>query len=290
MFFAGIIITGLVLGLVYSKLIRKDYYKSSMVLGCDYLNKQSMENIIDKLNLLAGEKGKEGLTTALGIDAETAQNVLKFEFKSIVAEEDVTETEVLREQLNNITTERKELVDDVIERLEIDNKNAYEIDVLVYDPAIVKPLETALINYLKSNVYVKRRIESNEQSLKERKKKIEKESGKLDSLKEALYYKNLAAKKAPPGSNNVILSEEANAVDLFKLDMDLNKELVKINEKLYLRPDFEVVEGLTAFRQPENANLAKILLYALLISWLMGYVIIALWKFDKMLANFPTKA
>jgi hypothetical protein len=289
-FFASIIISGLVLGFIYSEVLKKAHFKSSMVLGCDYLNEESMENTIDKLNLLASEKGREGLTSVLNIDTETAANILEFEFKSLVNEKDVLETELLRERLNNVVTDKKELIEKVVDRLEIDNRNAYEISVLVYDPNIVKSLETALVNYFKNNTYIKRRIESQEASLKDRKRKIEKESTKLDSLKQALYYKNQAAKKSPPGSNNVIVSDEASAVELFELDMDLNQELVEINEKLYLRPDFELIEGFTTFKEPESASLIKILFYSFLISWVMGYLIIGLWRFDKMLANYPTRA
>ena len=41
---------------LYSELLKKDYYKSSMVLSCDYLNTQILKNTIEKFNLLA-EKG-----------------------------------------------------------------------------------------------------------------------------------------------------------------------------------------------------------------------------------------
>ena len=60
-FFLGIIILGLILGALYSELLKKDYYKSSMVLSCDYLNTQILKNTIDKFNLLAAEKDTENI-------------------------------------------------------------------------------------------------------------------------------------------------------------------------------------------------------------------------------------
>src|SRR5687768_16010999 len=51
-FFAGIVTFGLILGAVYSELLKKTFYRSSMVLSCDYLNTQILENTIQKLNLL----------------------------------------------------------------------------------------------------------------------------------------------------------------------------------------------------------------------------------------------
>src|SRR5688500_15214481 len=174
-FFLGIIILGLILGALYSEVLKKDYYKSSMVLSCDYLNTQILRNTIDKFNLLASERGIKGIQEVLKIDSATARNIQKFEFKPFVSEDDVVEMEVLREQLNNVTAEKRELVDKVIDRLEIENKNAYEISVYVYDPEIVKPLETALVDYFKNSSYIKRRIEINRENLLQRKTKLERE-------------------------------------------------------------------------------------------------------------------
>src|SRR5688500_10846987 len=134
MFFIGIMVLGLILGAIYSELLKKDYYRTSMVLSCDYLNTQILKNTIDKFNLLAGEKDTEGLQEELNLDEATAKNIQRIAFKSFVSEDDVVEMEVLREQLNNVTAEKKDLVEKVMDRLEIENKNAYEISVYVFDP------------------------------------------------------------------------------------------------------------------------------------------------------------
>src|SRR5690606_9117770 len=97
-FFTGIIVLGLVLGALYSTLLKKDYYRSSMVLSCDYLNTQILQNTIDKFNLLAQERGRDGLMEELKIDSVTARSIRKFEFKPFVSEDDVVEMEVLRAQ------------------------------------------------------------------------------------------------------------------------------------------------------------------------------------------------
>src|SRR5687768_15089564 len=59
LFFVGIIILGLVLGVLYSQLLKKEFYKTSMVLSCDYLNTQILENTVEKLNLLCEEETRE---------------------------------------------------------------------------------------------------------------------------------------------------------------------------------------------------------------------------------------
>lgn len=291
LFFGGIILLGLILGTVYSELLKKKFYKTTMVLSCDYLNTQILENTIQKLNLLCGEEEREGLAEVLNVDKSTSLNIQRFEFKPFVSEDDVVEMEVLKTQLNNVAADKKELVEKVMKKLEIENKNAYEITVQVYNPDIVKPLEKALVNYFKSNAYIKRRVEINSTNLKNRKSKLVRESQRMDSLKYVLYMNYETLGKTSRGSNNVILSDETltNPLDVFKQDLELNTEILDIDKKLYIQPDFEVIEGFTTFKQPESASLIKILFIAFWVSWLMGYIIIGIWRFDQKLASY-TKA
>ena len=291
LFFLGIIFLGLVLGTVYSELLKKKYYKTTMVLSCDYLNTQILDNTIEKLNLLCQEAERDGLAEVLKIDAHTAKNIQNFEFEPFVSEDDVVEMEVLKTQLNNVVADKKDLIKKLVSKLEIENKNAYEISVLVYNPDIVKPLEKALVSYFKSNDYIRRRIEISKVNLTSRRAKLLKESTKLDSLKAVLVQNYQLVGKTSRGSNNVILGEEGltNPLDVFTQDLQINEEILEIDQKLYLQPDFEVVEGFTTFKQPESASLFKILFISFWISFLMGYLIIAVWRFDQLLSKYPIK-
>lgn len=291
-FFLGVIVLGLILGFLYSEILKKDYYKSSMVLSCDYLNTQILKNTIDKFNLLAAEKSTAGLQRELNIDSVTARNIQKFSVSPFVSEDDVVEMEVLREQLNNVTGEKKELVDKVIDRLEIENKNAYEISVFVYDPSIVKPLEKALVDYFRGSSYIQRRIESNRQSLLDRRAKLQNELRKLDSLKSVMFrnYQLLAQKSR--GSNNVVVGGEeglTNPLEVFNTDLELYQELQEVERRLFLSPDFEIVDGFTSFQEPESASLPDILAISLLLSIVIGYLILGAYRFDRMLAEYPTR-
>ena len=291
-FFLGVIVLGLILGFLYSEILKKDYYKSTMVLSCDYLNTQILNNTIEKFNLLAAEKGTEGLERELQIDSITAKNIQRFAVRPFVSEDDVVEMEVLREQLNNVTGEKRELVDKVINRLEVDNKNAYEISVFVYDPIIVKPLEKALVDYFRTNNYIKTRIQSNRQSLLARREKLQQELRKLDSLKAVMFknYQMLAQKSR--GSNNVVVGAEeglTNPLEVFNTDLELYEELQEVERRLYLSPDFEIVDGFTSFQEPESASLPDILAISLLLSIVIGYLILGAYRFDRMLAGYPTR-
>lgn len=289
LFFLGVITTGLILGVIYSELLKKKYYKSTMVLSCDYLNTQILEKTIEKLNLLSKEKEPDGLAQELDIDINLARNIRGFEYEPFISEADIVEMEVLREQLS--TMEKKDVIEKVLDRLQFVNKNAYQISVRVYEPDIVKPLEKALVKYFRESEYIKRRIEINRTNLEIRKAKLEQESKKLDSLKAVLFenFQNLT--KRDRGSNNVILGDErlANPLEVFNQDLRLHAEILAINHQLYVQPDFELVDGFTTFKEPASASLGKILFISFWLSWIFGFLIIGAWRFDQMLAEYAEK-
>ncbi len=291
-FFLVIILSGLVIGASYYQFLSKKFYKSSMIISCDYLNSRTMQNAIEKLNLLCEEKDREGLAAELKIDNLLAKNIRRFNHKSFVLEKDLVEIEVLKEQLNSLTSEKKDLIEKILKKVEVENRRAFQIDVLIYNPDIVKNLESAIVNYFASNEYIKRRVEINKQNLQNRKLKLTQESNKLDSLKQVLYQNfQSMARQNREGSNNVILSDRylTDPIAIYSEDLDLHKELLEVNEKLYVQPDFEVVDGFTTFKEPDSASLPKILAISFLIAWAAGYLIIGLWRFDKYLATFSKK-
>jgi hypothetical protein len=263
-----------------------------MVFSCDYLNTQILKNTIDKLNLLAGDPSKDGLQSTLHIDSATASQILKFEYESFVSEDDVVEMEVLREQLNNVAATKKDIVEKVISKLTIANKNAYLISVYVYDPRIVKSFEKALIEYFSNAEYISHRLKISRRNLELRREKLLSESRKLDSLKRALFINLQSISRQPNrGSNNVILGEETpiNPLDVFKQDLEINDMILAIDRQLALGSDFEIIDGFSTHRQPESASLPKILIISFFVSWLMGYLIIGAWRFDQLLASYNTK-
>ncbi|MCZ8217743.1 MAG: hypothetical protein O9262_15975, partial [Cyclobacteriaceae bacterium] len=179
-------------------------------------------------------------------------------------------------------------------KIEIENKNAFLIEVKVLDPEIIKNLEQALVNYIKDNSFIQNRIAANETTLLERRSKLQRESRKLDSLKAVLFenFSSMAKENNRPGSNNVILSDKylTNPLDVFKQDLEIHKELQEINFDLSVKPDFEVVDGLTSFKEPDNASLPRILAVSFLTSWILGYLILGLFKFDRYLSALSKKA
>lgn len=287
-FFVIILGLGLSLALAYSVLLKRRHYTSSMIISCRYLNMRIVENAVEKLNLLCNEKDRQGLSQVLGISLNTAFNIRGFEAKSFVSETDRMEIEVLKEQLNNVAAEKKDLVSKIIEKIEIENSQAFQIDVSVFDADVVRTLDSALIRYFKENEFVSKRMDRNRESLIERKTKLVGESKKLDSLKSVLYANfQMMSKQSREGSNNVILSDKylTDPLNVFKEDLNLNNEIRSIDDQLTIGSDFEVIDGLTTFREPSNLSLPALLVQSILISMAAGYTLIGLWKFNKYLAT-----
>ena len=286
--FGSLIFIGLAIGISYSGFFKKKFYSTTMILSSNYLNKRIMDNTIEKLNLLAEEKDKKGLARVLGISDSLASNIHEFEAKPFVAEAELIELEVLKEQLKSFqaTNKNEKVIEQVIGRIEIENRHAFEISVSVYNPTVVKELEIALVKYFKNNEYLKKRVDITKTNMLARKEKLIGESLKLDSLKDVIYanYQNMAA-QSRQGSNNVILSDKAvtNPIEIFKEDIDLYNQLQSIDRSLYLQEDFEIVDGFTEFSKPTSDGTVKVSAYAVLIAIALGYLLVALFSFNKYL-------
>jgi hypothetical protein len=293
LFFGMSILIGLVVASIYLAIVRKPSYTSSMIISCEYMNLKTLQSTVAKLNLLSRETDRRGLSEELGIDMATAKNIIKFNVENFVSENDRIEMQILKEQLTNTVTDKKDLVEKVMKKLELNNQYSYRISIQVFDPEVVKPLESAVVNYLRNYEYVKKRIESNESILKARKAKLVRESLKLDSLKTIIYDNFQAmARQSREGSNNVILSDKylTDPMSVYYADLNFNKEIQEIDKQLQVKAYFEVVDGLTTFRKPSSYNIATILLYAFFGSVVAAYVLIGLWKFNQYLAALEPAA
>ena len=288
--FITLVVLGAVVGFSYSSFLKKKFYESTMVLSCDYLSKRIVDNSIEKLNLLAGEESAKGLSRELQISDTLAKNIAKFEAKPFVAEHELVEVEVLKEQLKNAQTNTKNqaVVDQVIKRISIENQHSFEFTVRTYSPTSIKPLQDALVNHFKNNDYVKKRIEITRDNFLAKRSKLKRELNKLDSLKKVIYsnYENMAA-QSKQGSNNVILSDKSvtNPIEIYNQDLGLYEQLQLIESRLYLQPDFEIVDGFTEFDEPASAGELKIIVTGMLIGFIFGYFAIAFRRFDEYLSQ-----
>jgi hypothetical protein len=288
--FILITIATVVIGLSYSRLLKKNYYESSMILSSDYLNKRLVENSIKKLNLLADEVDKRGLAKALNITDSLARNILEFQAKPFIDENELIEIEVLKEQLKTaqLASKNEKVIDQIIQRIQIENRHAYDITVRTLNPTVINELQTALINYFRNSEYIKHRIEITKRGFLEKKEKLQRDLQRLDSLKAVIYenYKNMAL-QSKQGSNNVILSDKSvtNPIEVYTQDLELFNQMEDVQRRLYLQPDFEIVDGFTEFSEPSSAGNTKIIGISILIGIFLSYCLVALSHFNRYLAN-----
>lgn len=288
--FTLIITVSIVLGFTFTYFVRKNYYESSMIISSNYLNKRLVDNTVEKLDLLAKEGQKKGLSKALGLSDTLADNIVGFEVKPFVSENDVVELEVLKEQLKNArTTENNtEVINEVISRIEIENRHAFEITVRTLNPSVIPNLQDAIVHYFQSNPYIRKRIDNNRLILEQRRNELKRDISKLDSLKNIIYenYRNMAI-QGRSGSNNVILSDKSvtDPVEIYNQALTTYNQLLDVNSELYLQDDFEVVDQFTQFSEPASAGLATMLFYSLIIGIIVAYMDVALRSFNKYLSE-----
>ncbi|GHN00254.1 hypothetical protein WSM22_17430 [Cytophagales bacterium WSM2-2] len=287
--FGLLIVVGGIFGWAYSSFIKKKFYDSSMILSSDYLNKRIVDNSIGKLNLLAAETTTKGLAAALQIPDSLAQKIVKFEARPFVAEKELVEMEVLKEQLKNaqLNGKNQNVIDQVIKKIEIENQHAFEFTVRTFNPTAIRPLQDALVNYFKNNDYIKKRIKINRENLVLRKGKLERESQKLDSLKRVIYSNYQSMSERKQGSNNVILSDKSvtNPIEIYAQDLELYDQLQRVEKGIFLQPDFEVIDGFTEFSEPASASSSKIVATSALIAFILSYILVSLRKFDTYLSH-----
>ncbi len=288
--FTVIIVASIGIAFIFSFFLKKNYYESNLILSSEYLNKRLAVSTVEKLSLLAQERSKKGLARALNLEDTLADNIISFEVKPFVEERDIVELEVLKEQLRNtgLNTKNQQAIDQVVQRIEIENRHAFEITVRTLNPSVIPNLQTAIVGYFRENPYIKRRIEINKANLLRRKEKLEGDVSKIDSLKSVIYqnFKSMA-EQSRQGSNNVILSDKAvtDPVEIYNQGLLIYDQLQEVNRKLYLQPDFEVVDGFTEFSEPASASLLKTVFYAVLIGIVIAYIDVALRSFNSYLAN-----
>jgi hypothetical protein len=288
--FIVLIVISIGIGVAYSKYYKKKFFESSMILSSEYMNKRIVENSLKKLNILAGEESKSGLAKALGISDSVAQNIVYFEGKTFVEEKEVVELQVLKEQLKNskLELENPKVIDDVIKRLEVENRHAFEFTVRLYRPEDFKLLEKGLVHYFKSNEYILKRLKINKSNLIGLRAKLQGDANKLDSLKSVMYdnFKNMAQPDRR-GSNNVILDQPiTNPIDIYSMGLRIYEELQETDKKIFLESDFEIVTGFTEMNVPASATTSQIAITSMLIGVLISYIIIALISFNIYLNKF----
>lgn len=267
-----------------STFIFKPYYRSSMVLNSTYLNGRLIESATEKLDILCNGDGYSDLGDILSIDSLTASNIKGFYYEPFISEEEIIRLEVLKiEMLNQIKEE--ESVNEFIERIRIENRHVYNISIEVFDPELTSQIQIPVINYFKSNPFVAKRLKIDSLNNILKRKKIQAEIIKLDSLR-ILVNSNIAnLTREKQGTVNVTLGDETliNPLSIINQGLNLYDQELSINRALLLQTRFEVIDGFTSFTEPEGPGLIEKMFWGGLYSLILSYSIILLIAINKVL-------
>lgn len=247
---AALTIIGSLLGLAYFY-ITKPYYESSMTLSSDYFRGELLANSIQNLNEVCEERNSRVLASLLNIPVSKAQNIKEIKLSPVISQN-------YRMLLDLYASEEK-YQGKLDSLLLYNDQSNFQLNVEVYDTAALNGLDTVLANYIKSNEYVKKRIEVDRINLLSLKNKLIRDSGSLDTLK-----RNIAASikssgdAGRSGTNNVILGEKSvNPIEIYEQDLVLYNQRQEIERQLALNAEIEIIEKFIPYADPKSGSLLK---------------------------------
>lgn len=244
-------ILGAAAGYFYSTKQNK-LYQSSMLLKSDFFQGKLIENSIEKLNLLANNENLPNLAKMLGINEESARRIQRIESKPFVSEDEIVEVELLKQELQSLKI-NDDRVQQVVDRVQLENKSVYEITVYVLDSKVIPNLEDAIASYFLQNPYLTKRLNVIKRNRLAEIKKVEEELVKLDSLKANYinYIGSFSEGQQAPGSLLVTEGNTEQPISVFQEYLKLFQKKLKLEENLETKPEFVVIDGFTAFSKAE---------------------------------------
>jgi LPS O-antigen subunit length determinant protein (WzzB/FepE family) len=222
--FAMIIIfflAGTALGLIYNQ-ISPNVYSSKMLINSDILTESYSKQLMNTLNTLIKERDTQILSEKLGMDQKKVSKI-----NSVLIESALVRTENIAEN----------------------SKNYLTVEVLIGDNSILPQLQDALINYLRSNEFVKIRVEQKRKYTNQVIEKIDLELIDLEKLKVKITEGGLAQST----KDNIVLFDPTTINSKI---LELNKEKINLQNSLETINSIQLIEGFTAFNKPISPKLS----------------------------------
>lgn len=246
----ALIAVGGLLGLIYFYTARP-YYESHMTLGSDYYKGELLDNSIQNLNAVCAEGNAPVLATLLKIPVAKAEKIRKITVSPIISQN-------YRALLDLYSRDEKDSkkLDSL---LVYNDQSNFQLNVEVYDTTALKGLDTTLVNYIRQNDYVNKRIQVDRLNLANLREKLSRESGNLDTLKKNLASSLRTGTEAGRnGANNVILGERSvNPIDVYKEDLNIYNQRQEVERLLALNSEIEIIEKFIPYAEPQSGTLLK---------------------------------
>lgn len=236
-----LILSGLSLGLAYY-LLKPPVYQSEIVLRAGVLDGPMLNTLNGSLTRLIDEGNFDALSSKLKISSEVAKNVKKIVISAVGEEGEF-----------------------------------YRISASSLSPENWQDLQQGLLDYLRNNAYVNRRVALQEQRYKNLIAKLDAEIQQLDSL-------NLMSNGGEKvGKGNFIIM---NPSDVYSTLITLYKERQEYKEELEYNTAVEVFEEFEAYEQPVSPKL----LFSMGIGALIGLVLAIFLVFAIEMDNYLKKS
>lgn len=245
---AALIILGGIAGSLYFY-SKKPYYESSMTLSSDYYKGELLDNSIKNLDEVCSEGNSKVLANLLRIPESKATKIRSIQVSPIISNS--------YQLLVDLYSQDEKHQGKLDSLLLYSNQINFQLNVEVYDTAALNGLDTILVNYIRNNEFVKKRIEVDRTNLINLKDKLSRESSKLDTLKRSIAASIKSSGDAGrSGTNNVILGEKSvNPIDIYREDLQIYNQRQDIEKQLALNAEIEIIEKFIPYANPKSGSL-----------------------------------
>ncbi|TMI97863.1 MAG: hypothetical protein E6H06_00710 [Bacteroidetes bacterium] len=236
--FGGIFIVAAITGILLGCLVyftSSKIYRSRMILHSSYLTNEEQIEIVDSWNELLKRNERVTLGHILNCDESLLNDVTSMEGA------------------------------DILKNYSATNPNGFYIDVKVKNNSILPQLQKAILDGLNNTEFVKQKLASRKENLKELIDKLSIEIKKLDSVKSEI--------------ENIISNKERNSSTLMLDVTGVNRQLIDMNEKLLsyreelkFASGVQVVQGLVPMNTPVSISLKVMILLGLILCVSIAYL------------------
>lgn len=244
----ALVILGTLLGIGYYSLI-KPYYESRMTLSSAYYRGQFLSNSIQNLNRLCAEGNYNVLSNLLNIPVNQAKTLRRIELEQVVS----PRMQFLMSMYKNDEVNKRRLDSLVLNQVD----STFQIKVQVFDTTTLVGLDTILVNFIKSNKFVNKRIAIERKNLLNRKAKLIRESKNLDTLKRYIAESYIAHSSGKDGTNVTLNDKETNPIDIYREDFRLYDQQLKIDRLLFINSEIEIIDRFITFGKPASGTIYK---------------------------------
>ncbi|QMU28969.1 hypothetical protein [Adhaeribacter radiodurans] len=257
----ALVLAGIILGIAYFYAF-KPFYESRMTLNSAYYRGEFLDNSIQNLNRLCSENNYRVLANLLKIEPEKAKTLRKIQVEQIIS----PNMQMLID-LYKSTKGNQRRIDSLILN---HSDSTFQIMVQVYDTTTLVGLDTILVNYIKNNKFVNKRIAIERKNLLNRKAKLIRESKNLDTLKSYMAKSYLPQGPGKTGTNVTLNDKQSNPIDVYREDFRLYDLQLQIDRLLFINSEIEIIDRFITFGKPASGTIEKNAVKGALIGLLAG--------------------